>query len=343
MKEVNMTKEIDLSSDFITPQNEFFREMYSDSNLKTLTVAIFFIGTIFGLILELGIIWYEKYGNHRYRTVLNRLFSTMSWFVVGYIVFVYIPDGIRYMIGPLNETFCDVHNFLKNVFTACIVLTLDLTIILRYIFIFKIPNFAVINDDQLSAFFQITILVVGVWMAGVKRMSVGRMPMNYFMCAGKDPSEEYGENAVVTKKFDPNCILVVVSIIIDIFALAKIFLYRRKMEKGNQNIELGQLNNQAPADQRRNEGWNQNKDKKIINIPKSMVDLTTYLLCIIINLIFWIAIVAIGQIEPSKLNKYENRWLAYFIQIIGVAIAILGIALQYYMRNFSAFKKMWKN
>ena len=233
--------------------------------------------------------------------------------------------------------------FLKNVFTACIVLTLDLTIILRYIFIFKIPNFAVINDDQLSAFFQITILVVGVWMAGVKRMSVGRMPMNYFMCAGKDPSKEYGENAVVTKKFDPNCILVVVSIIIDIFALAKIFLYRRKMEKGTQNIELGQLNNQAPADQRRNEGWNQNKDKKIINIPKSMVDLTTYLLCIIINLIFWIAIVAIGQIEPSKLNKYENRWLAYFIQIIGVAIAILGIALQYYMRNFSAFKKIWKN
>ena len=156
MKEVNTTKEINVCSDFITPQNEFFREMYADSNFKTLTISIFFIGTIFGLILELGIIWYEKYGNHRYRTVLNRLFSTMSWFVVGYIVFVYIPEGIRYMIGPLNETFCDVHNFLKNAFSACIVLTLDLTIILRYIFIFKVSNFAVINDDQLSAFFQIT-------------------------------------------------------------------------------------------------------------------------------------------------------------------------------------------
>ena len=78
-------------------------------------------------------------------------------------------------------------------------------------------------------------------------------------------------------------------------------------------------------------------------IPKSLIDLTTYVLCIIFNLIFVVAIVAMNQMEPYKMNKYENRWLAYFIQIIGIAFAILGIALQYYIRNFSAFKEVWKN
>ena len=180
-------------------------------------------------------------------------------------------------------------------------------------------------------------------MAGVNRMSVGRMPMNYFMCSGKDPTEEYGENATVIKKFDPNCILVVISFIIDIFALAKIFLYKRKVEKGTQNIELGQLNNSAPANQRRNAEWNQNEEKKMRHIPKSLVDLTTYLLCITFNLIFLVIFGAMDKIEPSQLNKYENRWLAYFVQIIGFALAVLGIALQYYMRNFSAFKKLLKN
>ena len=343
MDEVNTIKQINVSAACITSENEFFREMYSESGLKSFTIFVFFFGTIFGLILEFGIIWYEKYGNHRYRTVINRLFSTMSWFVVSYIVFVYIPEGIRYMIGPLDETFCDVQNFLKNAFSICVVLTQDLIIILRYIFIFKVSNFAVINDELLTAFFQITIMVVGVWMAAVKRMSVGRMPLNYFMCAGKDPSEDQGEKASVIKKFDPFGILIVISFIIGIFALTKIFLYQRKMEKGNRDIQLGQLNNSAATDQRRNHEWNQNKEKKMNNIPKSLIDLTTYVLCIIFNLIFVVAIVAMHQIEPSQMNKYENRWLAYFIQIIGIAFAILGIALQYYIRNFSAIKEMWIN
>ena len=343
MKEVTTINQTNVSTTFITSENEYFREMYSDSGLKSFTISVFFFGTIFGLVLESGIIWYEKYGNHRYRTVINRLFSTMSWFVVAYIVFVYIPDGIRYMIGPLNETFCDVHNFLKNALSMCVVLTLDLTIILRYIFIFKVSNFAVINDDLLSRFFQMTILVVGVWMAGVKRMSVGRMPLNYFMCSGKDPSEGYGEKSSAIRKFDSFGIVVVISFIVNIFALTKIFLYQRKMENGTQDIQLGQLNNSAHNDQRQNEGWNQNREKQTKNIPKSLVDLTTYVLCILFNLIFVIVIVAMAQIEPSKMNQYENRWLAYYIQIIGIAFAILGIAIQYYIRNFAAFKEMWKN
>ena len=89
----------------ITNENEFFKELYSNTGLKQFTVVIFFLGLIFGLLLEFGIIWYEKFGNHPYRTTINQLFSTVSWFVISYIIFVYIPDGVRYLIGPLNSSF----------------------------------------------------------------------------------------------------------------------------------------------------------------------------------------------------------------------------------------------
>ena len=39
------------------------------------------------------------------------------------------------MVGPLNASFCDVHNILKNFFSVCIMLTMDCIIVLRYIFI----------------------------------------------------------------------------------------------------------------------------------------------------------------------------------------------------------------
>ena len=95
-------------------ENDFFAEMFSDSVLLQATVATFLIGTVLSLISMSGLIWYERYGNHRYRTVINQLFSTLSWIVVWYLLLVYIPEGTRYMIGPLNETFCELHNLLKN-------------------------------------------------------------------------------------------------------------------------------------------------------------------------------------------------------------------------------------
>ena len=229
------------SSNKLTFNDDFFEEMYSNSGLKQVTIFIFFFGAIFGLFLELGIIWYEKHESHRYRTAINQLFSTISWLVVSYIILVFIPDGIRYLTGPFGETFCDGHNFLKNFLCSCVLLTLDCIILLRYIFIFKLSNFAVIKDDLIAGFLQITILIMSLWMALVKRISVGRMPLNYYMCSGRDPTSDEEIPGKVAKKYDTLSLLVIISFIVWVFAAAKIFLYQRKIEQSTRNIELGRI------------------------------------------------------------------------------------------------------
>ena len=326
---------------------DFFKELYSNTELKQITIVTFFIGAIFGLILEFGIIWYERFGNHRHRTVINQLFSTISWLVVLYIILVYIPDGIRYLIGPLPTNFCDVHLFMKNFLCTCVVLTLDFIILLRYIFIFKLCNFAVINDDLVATFLQMTILLLSLWVTGVKRMSVGRMPLNYFMCAGKNPNEENAEAGPggTLKKVDTTGILVTISVALNIFLLAKIFLYQRKVEKRTQDIQLGRINPFGNNAQQQNLAWSNtdNERKKISSLPKSMSDLTTQILCFIFHVIFVIVCIAMNRIEPINLNERKNRWLAYYIQIIGIAIAILGTCTAYYVRNRSLPKAIWRN
>ena len=334
------------SSEKMISENDFFEELYSNTWLKQVTIAVFFLAAIGGLILEVGIIWYEKHGNHPYRTLINQLFSTISWLVVGYICFVYIPDGARYLIGPLNEKFCDVHFFLKNMISNCILLALDGIIFLRYIFIFRLSNFAVVNDDLVCAFLQIAILVLGLWMAAVKRMSVGRMPLGYYMCSGKDPSHLYGKNVSdnIGNKYDTFGLLVVISLVANIAALGRIFFYQRKMEKRTQKVELGNI---KPPEGNRNQDANSlsaNIGHSIVrNMPKSMADLTTQTLCILINLISFVVNAVIASIEPSELNNYENRWLIYYIQIIGIAIAILGISIQYYIKNRTSIRTIWRN
>ena len=342
-------EQINTSNSSVILEEDFFEELYSSTWLKQFTIAVFFVAAFGGLILEAGIIWYEKHGNHHYRTVINQLFSTISWLVVAYICFVYMPEGARYLIGPLNETFCDLHCFLKNMISNCILLTLDGIIFLRYVFIFKSSNFAVMNDDLVSTFLQMTVLVLGFWMAAVKRMSIGKMPLNYFMCTGKNPSHEYGKDVSVTvaSKYDTFGLLVVISLITNVVALGRIFLYQRKVEKSTQKIELGRINPQEDGTNQDGHSAQETTGHSMArNMPKSMADLTTQTLCILINFINVVvnaAIAKIAKIEPNELNKYGNRWLIYYVQIIGIAIAILGISIQFYFKNRLSIKGICRN
>ena len=341
----NRNQQYNISTHIPADGDDFFEGMYSNSGLKQLSILTFIIGTIFGLILEFGIIWYERNGNHRYRTVINQMFSTISWLVVSYILLVYIPDGIRYLIGPLSTTLCDLHLFLKNFLCICVLLTLDCIILLRYIFIFKLSNFAVVNDDLVATFLQFTILLSGLWMTAVKRMSVGRMPLNFFMCSGENPDGDvavHTSNEII-RKFDTRGILVVISLFLNMFVSLKIFLYQRKMERSTRNIELGRINEVEEKDPHEKVAWNNGNQTNGSNIPKSMADLTTQALCMIFQVTFVIVNVAMNRIEPLKLNDDENRWLGHYIQIIGIAVAILGISIQYYVKRNSLSSTIWKN
>ena len=329
--------------------DDFFGGLYDDTLQKRITISIFFIGAFVGLVSEMGIIWYERHGNHQYRTVINQLFATISWLVVGYILFVYIPDGIRYLIGPLNATFCDIHHFLKNFFWSCTILTLDCIIALRYIFIFKWTKVATVNDDLIANILQLTIVLASVWAAGVKRISIGRMPMNYFMCTGKDPNTEYtgySNYMSVPIKLETTSIMVCVSFILHLTVYTKIFWYQRKMEKKMQKIQLGCINSsEANADQKMawaNETCHLTPVDKFSRMPKSMADLTTQISALGVHVIMAILILIMNQTEPIKLNDYSKRWIVYINQIIGVAAASVFVHAFYYVRNTTLSKFIWR-
>ena len=272
-------------------QEDFFEDLYSNSLLKYFTIGIYLLGIIVGLISEVGIIWYEKHGNHRYRTVINQLFATLSWIVICYILLVFIPEGIRYITGPLNSTICDIHNFLKNWICACLLLAFDCIVVLRYVFIFKHKNFAVINDDFIAIFLQISIGLMGFWISAVNRLSVGKMSLNYYLCTGKYPvSENVGlepkvgngtdeRSTIVIKssdvapgKTDTTSMIGFMSFILHVVIFTKIFLYQRSVQHKTKKIHI-QLGIEQP--QSNTIEPNKSGMATILSIPRILADLQT--------------------------------------------------------------------
>lgn len=315
-------------------KEDYFKELYSDTILKQVALAVFFVGCIFGLIAEFGVIWYERNGKHPYRTVINQLVSTIAGLIVSHILLVYIPYGVRYLTGPLNATFCDVHNFLQNFIWICIVMTMDCNIVLRYMYIFKWTGFSVINDDRIARFLQLTIAFVGLWMCTVKRMSVGRMPLNYYMCAGINPQGENIPEFNVTK-FDAPRYLVLGSYVLHIFVFAKIFLYQRKMERKMKRVQLGIIHSSGNNDQPQILAKTTVNLQRFSNLSKGMVDLVTQSMTFAYFFTNAILLSIMNRMKPNELNEYQNRWIVYWNQLIGIGVALIVLRTIYYIRKFS--------
>ena len=126
------------------------------------------------------------------------------------------------------------------------------------------------------------------------------------------------------------------------FCITKIFLYQRTTEQKSKRIELGRLDITQPEGERKKVTWEDDKNKRASNLPKSMADLTTQILCLIFALLVSIVNMVMSGKTPDELNEYQNRWLAYFTQIIAVAVAILGISAQYYAKNKALPRAIWR-
>jgi len=158
------------------------------------------------------------------------------------------------------------------------------------------------------------------------------------MCAGKNPIGEIDANKqnMVIRKLDITNILYCISFALHIVVYSRIYLYQRKTEREAEKIEIGRGMPDGVVPQANHQQWSS-------NLPKSLADLTTQTLCMTFFLGNAIVTMIMNQKEPVELNEYPNRWLAYFSQIICFAVAILGICLQYYVKNPALLRTIVRN
>ena len=330
-----------------TVEVDYFNGVYSNTSLTPITVFVFVIGLIMGIIGPISIIWYERNCNNRFRTILNQMFARSAWYLLAYCLLIYIPEGVRFLYGPFGETYCDAHIVLRNILWICLILTLDCILVFRYVFIFLLKNFGVICDDVLAIIFNGSIVLVSIWASLVKRVTPGKLPLNYYLCCGMDPNENGVEGNYINtmSKYNTGRIILIVSFLLHTIMIPRILYYQLVTLRNEQPLQLGTLENNECSNNASSDAQRpSNRTKKTIkslNNSKTILDMvtqTTFLLCLFaIGVMVRIS----DEVEPKHYNLDKHKYIPISVQIYLPFFGFVAIHTVLFTRNQAMRQNIW--
>ena len=331
------------NNDSFAIRHDFFHEVFSYESLTTSTILIYGFGLIVGIFGPISIIWYERNCSNRFRTILNQLFATSAWYMLVCTICVLIPEGIRFFYGPYGKMFCDVHVILKNILWSGVLLTLDIILILRYLFIFSLKNFAVINDDALARIFNFAVLFISVWASCVKRVTPGRLPLNYYLCCGTDPDED-GYSPTTPQKYNTGRIVVTLSVILHMILIPRIVYYQLVTVRYQKPLQLGILDNEVHKEIANIQQTSQKKKTNVesLNKNRTIFDLFTQITFIVSFIIIGVTIKISEGVEPEMYNLPEYKYIPLTIQLYGPIMGYIAVHVMLFTRNGTMRQFLWR-
>ena len=140
-----------------TYEEDFFPGLYKLRPSVIIGLFLTLISICVLIPVLYSIIWYEKFGSDKKRTVLNKLVGSVCWYTIVVYMVVQIPELIRYCYGPLPTFLCYLHLIIKSTLAIQLMLIFDAISILRYIFIFWLKNPYNFSDDFWNVFINLWI------------------------------------------------------------------------------------------------------------------------------------------------------------------------------------------
>ena len=201
---------------------DFFAALMYPSHIKFIFFFCSFVLIIVGIPGFYSIIWFEKYGSNKKRTILNKLVAVGCWNAIQFCLFIQIPEMIRFMNGPQPIWLCFIKQILRSAIFTQILFILDAIAIAKYIYVFCLKNPAGFQDSFWCVFTGIWITVAGSVSQTAWHMLALRQPINYYICSGLDPTKDF------KVKFEIYGVVEIVSIILHIVVHVRVHLYKEK-------------------------------------------------------------------------------------------------------------------
>jgi hypothetical protein len=339
-------------SNFVTPLTnitipvDYFEGVYSSKSLSPAIVFIYVIGLLIGVLGPITIIWYERNCDNRFRTILNQMFARVAWYLLACTLFIFIPEGVRFLYGPFDELYCDFHVVMRNILWVGLMLTLDCILILRYAFIFTWKNFAVISDDVLAKLFNLSILLVAIWAAFVKRITPGNLPLNYYLCCGIDPNGGFPEGHFLDtpQKYNTGRIIVCITFLLHLITIPRILYYQLVTMRQEQPLQLGVLNSEGSSNTAESQRPSRRTQKTIrsLNNSKTIMDVATQIMFLVFVVILGVFVTISEKVEPKKYNLDTHKYIPLSVQIYCPVFAYIAIHAVLFIQNAAMRQTIWR-
>ena len=220
-----------LHSAFVLPSNDSARNETTDfypilleNNIYRIScLALGILTFMIGLPFIYSVIWFEKFGSDKKRTVLNLLVSKINYVLIMYMCFIQVPELMRYTHGPLPVFICYWQHISRSICILMILLFADAITTIRFAFIFWLKNPAAFHDDFWCRFisfwiFGFSLILCCTWHYLLRVQSSG-----FYICTGWQVSKESLNSPGVANGF-----LIILSVILNILVYLKIYTYKKK-------------------------------------------------------------------------------------------------------------------
>ena len=278
---------------------------------------------IFGPPLLFAIIWFERFGGDKKRTLLNMFVNMNCWTCIASVILGQVPQIVIYTFGPLPHIFCNIFTVIRHSILCSILMYIDAIIVFRYVYIFKLKNPTAFRDD-------FWCLLVSVWihLAGLILMATLNILENFqslpnLICTGQItglPQKVSGRGFVF---------VTFSSAILHFSINLTIYFHKRRFKTPSETHSISST------------------VIKWKNLEKdSLATVATDLLGICI----FITVIACQQqlsaVQPENLQVYPNYLFLYYQDLLAPALGIICVILSFFRkkalrRNLKEQLKSW--
>lgn len=293
-------------------EKEDFYPILLDNNIyRIVCLTLSFFSITVGTLFIYTVIWFEKFGSDKKRTILNLLFSMNNYIIILFLWFIQIPETSRYIHGPLPFFICYGQQVFRNFFIMSMVLFADAVTVSRYAFIFWLKNPAAFNDDFWYCFIAVWIFGFSTILCCISHCLGSYHDFALNICTGQVSKVLPNSGPTVGSVF-----LMVFSFLIHTIAYTKIYFYKKK--PNSQPLSQSCLAKSVVLTQL--------EEMTLSSFATSLI----FLMVIVISLLNYSKL---RDITPSNFNKYPYYLSAYFRSFGVAAIAVLIIIFWFMSKN----------
>jgi hypothetical protein len=168
--------------------DDFFAGLTSGNPVRTISLTFSGLVCLVVPAFIFSIIWFERFGSDKKRTLLNIIASFGCWTGIEYIYVIQTSEIFRYIHGPLPPSFCFFLRIFRSALFLELLLLFDTVTISKYFYIFWLKNPAGFNDDFWSIFLNVWIKGFSFLSQTVWHYFVNQQPMSFYICTGQDPT-----------------------------------------------------------------------------------------------------------------------------------------------------------
>ena len=208
-----------------TTSNDYFEFLMENTFIRIYSIVICSINVMVVPLMLYSIIWFDKFGSDKKRTILNMLVSIICWTGIEFNFIIQATEIIRFLYGPLPELYCSLKSILRAAYITQVFLFFDGIACMRYIFIFFLKNPAAFRDDFWCFFINIWVKAFSLIVEIVIHNLLAHHKMNYYICSGLDPTEDF------KKPLKMYGVVEIGSMFVNIFIWSHIKVYKSKSER----------------------------------------------------------------------------------------------------------------